>query len=164
MSSLPFRDFGFIFPRTFRRSVLTYSWNSVLSSETSLPAKFYSSVSLLTGLIMVQQSRSVKKVFKSRRILFFCSTLSLKPFYSRSARSRYSFEVIAASFSSESFRAKSLTTHINEGKIFEYSSGSTSPGVRQPDALSYICFVRLTTRLSWFNEVSSIEPILLYKK
>jgi hypothetical protein len=65
----------------------------------------------------VQQSLSVKKVLSKRLILFFYSVESENPFASLSADSRYSFDEIVVPFSSLNYNEKSLTTHINEGKI-----------------------------------------------
>jgi hypothetical protein len=66
----------------------------------------------------VQQSRSLKNAFNKRLIQFFYSTAAEKPFYSFKAPSKYSFDDIVFPFSSTSYNEKSLTTHINEGKIF----------------------------------------------
>jgi hypothetical protein len=64
----------------------------------------------------VQQSLSLKKLFRRRLILFFCSTPSENPFCGCNDFSKYSLEVSGSPSKSTSYKAKSLTTHINEGK------------------------------------------------
>ena len=88
---------------------------------------------------MVKQSLSWNIVRMSLLILFFFSIMSEVPFYSLSVFSRYSLELIVFPIWSLSLRAKSLTTHMNEGKYLEILSGSSSDC---PD-LTWISFERL---------------------
>ena len=101
---------GFTLFNTFFLRVMTYSTNSALSSSNSIFSRFWSSSSLVKGLIMVQHSLSLKNFFRHFLMSFFESL----PFSWR-ALSRYSFEPISVPYSSHSCRAKSLTTHMNDG-------------------------------------------------
>ena len=72
------------------------------------------------------QSLSAKKLLSKRLILFFWSTDSEKPFYDYKAFSRYSLALIGSPSLSTSYKEKSLTTHMNEGKYLANSWGSIS--------------------------------------
>lgn len=115
-SFLPFSILGLILLMTFLLRVITCSTKSALSSSNSIFIRFCKFSSLVRGLIMVQQSRSLKNCFKSLLILFFCSTLSEKPFWFSNAFSKYSLEVICSPSLSTSCKVKSLTTHMKDGK------------------------------------------------
>lgn len=117
----PFTVLGLILLITFLLSSITYSTNSALNSSSSMTSRFYSSSSLVKGLIIVQHSLSLKNSFKCFLISFFWSD----PF-SYKALSKYSLEDISLPLSSTSWRAKSLTTHINEGKYSSKFSMSSS--------------------------------------
>jgi len=144
---------------TLRRRVWICSTNSGRNWLRSMSAKFYSCSSFVKGLIIVQQSRSLKKDFNSRLILFFCSTISENPFWGPSAFSRYSLEVIGSCSESTNYKVKSRTTHIKLGKYWANSSGSTS-SFKPPD-FTWIFLVRFITRDNYERAFSSIEPILL---
>jgi hypothetical protein len=79
-SFLPLITLGFTLLITFLLNCMTYSTKSALNSSSSMPTKFYKFSSFVSGLIIVQQSRSLKKLFINLRILFFDSTLSENPF------------------------------------------------------------------------------------
>jgi hypothetical protein len=80
VSFLPFKTLGLTLLRTFLLRSRICSTKSALRSESSIFAKFYRFSSLVRGLIIVQQSLSLKKLFSRRLILFLDSTLSEKPF------------------------------------------------------------------------------------
>lgn len=111
---------------TFRLSDWICSTNSGLSFSNSISARFCNSSSLVSGRIIVQQSRSLKKLFNSRLMRFFYSTASLKPFWLLRAFSRYSLLVMGSCSESSNYKVKSRTTHIKLGKYYANSSGSVS--------------------------------------
>lgn len=130
---------GFIWFNTFLLKDITYSTNSDLNSSSSIYSRFWSSSSLVKGLIIVQHSLSWKNFFKCLLISFFASwPLSYNAF------SKYSFELISLPFSSHNCNAKSLTTHINEG-IYSESSSTSSSSLRFYLDLNCICLVRFVT-------------------
>lgn len=109
--------FGFIYPKTFFLRDITYSTNSVLSSSISIVSRFCNSSSLVSGLIIVEHSLSLKNFLRC----FLTSFLLSLPF-STSALSRYSLELISLPCSSHNYKAKSLTTHIKDGMQLTNSS------------------------------------------
>lgn len=147
---------------TFLRKVCTCSTNSGLNCSRSISARFWSWSSLVKGLIMVQQSRSLKKLLSKRLMRFLLSTISEKPFWGESAFSRYSLLVMGSWSASINYNVKSRTTHINDGKYWAYSSGSWSS--LTPPALIWICLVKLITSESWLSAFSSMLPTELYMK
>jgi hypothetical protein len=84
---------GLILLITFLLSCITCSTNSGLSSSSYIFSRLCKSSSFVSGLIMVQQSVSLKKLLSILLILFFCSIPSENPFYCCKAFSKYSFEV-----------------------------------------------------------------------
>lgn len=93
------------------------------SSVSEWKMYLWRSASDSIGLTKVQQSLSLKKCLSCLRILFFCSTVSVTPFWFSSAFSRYSLEVILWPLLSTIWSEKSLKTHMKEGKK---SAGSCS--------------------------------------
>lgn len=93
---LPFINLGLILLITFLLNCMTYSTNSGLKSSSYIFSRICRFSSLVSGLIIVQQSLSLKNDFSIFLILFFYSTPSENPFYGYSAFSRYSFEVIGS--------------------------------------------------------------------
>ena len=158
----PFSILGFTLLITFLLNYIICSTKSALNSSNSMLAKFYKFSSLVKGLIMVQQSLSLKKLLRSLRILFFCSTLSEKPRWFSRAFSKYSFEEIYSPSASTSCKVKSLTTHMKEGKYVPYSSVSISSLL--PLDFMWIFLVRFITRDRFDRALSSILPTLLYRK
>jgi len=123
---IPFIIFGLTLFNTFLRNWVTYSTKSVLSSSNLILLRFYKPSSLVRGQIIVTQSLSGNIYHMTFRIQFFWSIYSENPFWGFKAFSRYSLDEIFSPSLSTSFKLKSRTTHINEGKYFESSSGSTS--------------------------------------
>jgi len=150
-------SFGRMRLMTLRRSCMNCSTNSGRRSSSYIFSRLWRFSSLVRGRIIVQQSRSLKKDFMRRLILFFYSTPSEKPFCGCRAFSRYSFEVMASPSWSTSWSEKSRTTHMKDGKYWEYSSGSTSSW-ETPYDLRWMCFVRLITRDKFDSAFSSMEP------
>ena len=151
----PFRVLGLTLCKTFLLKVWTCSTNSGLSWSRGMSARLYSWLSLVRGLIIVWQSRSLKKDLSRRRILFFLSIASLKPFYCWSAFSRYSREDIGSWSASTSCKVKSRTTQRRAGKYWAYSSGSVSS--LPPPALIWMFLVRLMTSERSLSFVSSMD-------
>ena len=150
----PLTVLGFILLMTFLLRSITCSTNSALSSSSSIPSRFYSSSSLVKGLIIVQHSLSLKYILRCFLISFFESQpLSYK------ALSRYSLEFISFPSSSTICKAKSLTTHINEG-IYSTKLSMSSSGSKfySSEDLNCMCFVIFTTRESDERAFSSIDP------
>ena len=147
---------------TFLLSCMTCSTNSGLSSSSYIFSRHYKFSSFVRGRIIVQQSLSLKNDFMSLLILFFCSTPSEKPFYGYNAFSRYSFEVMGSPSKSINYSAKSLTTHMKDGKYYPYSSGSISSVT--PVDFKCMCLVKLITSERFESAFSSILPTLLYMK
>lgn len=142
---LPLIILGLILWRTLRRKTWTYSTNSGLNSSIGMLIRFYSASSFVRGRIMVTQSRSEKKLFRRRLILFFWSTDSEKPFWDERAFSRYSLAFIESPSESTNCKVKSRTTHMKDGKYLAKSYGSMS-SLLMPELLIWICFVKFTTR------------------
>lgn len=161
VTNFPFISFGFTFLKIFSRSSLTYWINSGLISLSCIDCNYCKCFSVSTGLTIVKQSRSPNTYFINLLIRFFYSIESEEPFCIINAFSRYCFGEIAFSNESVSLRAKSLTTHMNEGNNFWTSSGSQSS--RTSDFI-WSSFDRLMISDKLFSAFSSIVPMLLYRK
>jgi hypothetical protein len=120
-NDLPHICLGLILLITFLLNYMTCSTNSSLNSSNSIVSRFYNSSSLVSGLIIVQQSLSVKNFFKCFLISFFIS-YGLLDYFSNNALSKYSLQVNSDPFSSTNYSAKSLTTHMKLGKYSDKSS------------------------------------------
>ena len=123
----PCSVFGFTRLNIFSWRFLISLTNSGRINSDSNSLRFYSYFSSSTGLTRVQQSLSWKKHFSNLLILFLSSILSLTPFYSFKAFSRYYFGVIETPCLSSIFKEKSLTIHKKAGKLFIMLSLSNYP-------------------------------------
>ena len=103
---------------TFFLSSFTCETNSYLMRLKGRLLRFCRSVSDSVGRTMTKQSFSLKKPLIIRRTRFLLSIVSEIPCFSASAFSKYFFDVISFPFLSSNLKAKSLTTHKKEGKVF----------------------------------------------
>ena len=157
---LPWTLFVCIFPMTLFFKISSCFKKLGFNWSFSKSYKFCSYVSSPMGLSNVMQSRSVKRLLKSLRVRFFISVFSDIPLYSWREISKYSFAVISSPCWFTRARLKSLTSQRKDGNIFASSSGFWNSSTALDD-FNWICFVKLTTRLSYYKLCSSMAFMLL---
>ena len=153
----PFSSFTFTLLRIFSLTILTCATNSGRRDSSLSFDKLCNCFSFANGRIIVWQSRTLKKVRRWERILFFETMLSESPFWSRRARSKYSWGVICYWFWSISWREKSLTIQMKLGKMAANALSSCWESSED----SWMFFVKFTTSESCWSAFSSIVPIEL---
>ena len=154
LNNFLWKDFGLVILKTFFLNSLACIKNSFLNSLSGKFCKFCKSFSFSTGLTIVKQSLSGKKVFIKFLTLFFSFITSVFPLIFSNAFSKYCFSVITLPFLSSNFKLKSLNNHNKEGK---YSANSASSSIVE-SFLILIVSLKFKIKLKVFIAFSSKGP------